>query len=235
MSRITAEDLCIGYAGRTVARNINFSVGPGDYLAILGKNGAGKTTLLKTLLGLLPPLSGRLDYGGDSRRGQVGYLSQGVEIQSDFPAKVREIVMSGFVAKSGLHPFYTAGERNAARAVTRRLGVDHMMQRRFSLLSGGQQRRVLLARTLCAAQAILMLDEPAAGLDPAATAELYQLLNHVSRDQGVTVILVTHDTAAALSWASHILYMGEDGPFFSTKEDFSGSAAAKVYLGGECE
>ena len=235
MPRITASNLCVGYEGRTVAKDINFTVEPGDYLAILGKNGAGKTTLLKTLLGLQPPLRGHVDFNGAASKGQVGYLPQGLEIQSDFPAKVREIVMSGFVAKSGLRPFYSAAEHAFAQDVMDRLGMGELMRQRFSRLSGGQQRRVLLARALCAAECLLILDEPGAGLDPVATAELYRLLSQINREQVVTVIVVTHDTAAALAWADHILYLGEDGAVFSTKDAFAQSAAAKVWLGDECD
>jgi len=234
LPQIRAEGLYVGYEGRTVARDINFHVEPGDYLAILGKNGAGKTTLLKTLLGLQPPLKGHVDYGGAPIRGQVGYLSQGLEIQSDFPAKVKEIVLSGFVAKSGFRPFYSAEEKNFAQDILNRLGMGELIRQRFSRLSGGQQRRVLLARALCAARRLLILDEPIAGLDRVAAAELYRLLQRIN-SAGVSVIVVTHDTAAALLWASHILYLGEDGAVFGTKEAFARSDAAKVYLGDECD
>ncbi len=206
MEIITCKGLAIGYQGHIVQSNLNFSVHAGEYFCILGENGSGKSTLMKTLLGLQPALEGEILFP----EGQLGYLPQTTQVQRDFPATVREIVQSGCLRRKGLRPFYHRDEKRLAAEAMGRMGISQLAGRCFRELSGGQQQRVLLARALCAAKRLLLLDEPTAGLDPTATEELYQLIRDLNRQDGITVVMISHDVAAVLSCADRILYLGEE-------------------------
>ena len=218
MALLTIQDLTLGYEGRILADRLSFSVQPGDYLCIVGENGSGKSTLMRTLLGLQPPLSGRVLYGEGLTSRDVGYLPQQTQVQRDFPASVTEIVLSGLEGRCGLRPFYTRAEKDRARENMARMGILALRDRCYRELSGGQQQRVLLARALCAANRVLLLDEPVSGLDPQATAEMYALLAGLHRE-GVTLMMISHDVDAALTYATHVLHMGEK-VFFDTREAY---------------
>lgn len=212
MSQLRCENLSIGYEDGTVAENINFSLNAGDYLCIVGENGSGKTTLMKTILGLQLPLSGEMILDDGLSRGAIGYLPQQTVQQRDFPASVREIVLSGCLNKRGKSPFYTKAQKNTASENIKRLGIADISAKCYRNLSGGQQQRVLLARALCAAEKMLLLDEPTAGLDPAATEEMYRYIKALN-DEGMTIIMITHDMEAAGLYATKTLTMGKDVTF----------------------
>ena len=218
MALLTVKDLTVGYDSRGVASGISFSVDPGDYLCIVGENGSGKTTLMKTILGLMPPISGTVETGDGLKPKEIGYLPQQTEVQRDFPASVREIVMSGFQGRAGLRPFYTSEEKREAVDHMQKMGVEDIASQCYRDLSGGQQQRVLLARALCAAGKLLLLDEPVAGLDPKVTSEMYDLIESLNKD-GIAIIMISHDLAAAERYASHILSIGDE-VVFGAKDDF---------------
>ena len=173
MSMIKCKDLVLGYDGKPAAENISFTVESGDYLFVLGENGSGKSTLMKALLGLHPPISGTITFGDGLRRGEIGYLPQQTNVQRDFPASVKEVVLSGCAARNGMRPFYSASLKRRAEEKLRLMGISHLDDRSYRELSGGQQQRVLLARALSAADKALLLDEPVTGLDPNAAEEMY--------------------------------------------------------------
>lgn len=227
MSLITVHDLSVGYGGHAVAKGLNFSVRRGDYLFIIGENGSGKTTLMRTLLRLQEPLEGRILFGDGLGKNEIGYLPQQTGLQKDFPASVREIVMSGFQGRCGLRPFYIREEKRLASDSLHRMGIEDLADRCYRELSGGQQQRVLLARALCAADSLLLLDEPVSGLDPKVSAEMYGLISDMNRD-GITVIMVSHDIAAAVTYASHILQLGKD-VFYGTKDEYLNSPAGRIF------
>ena len=235
MALLTAQDLSLGYDSRVIVRDLSFRVNAGDYLCIVGENGSGKSTLMKTLLGLQPPLGGSIETGDGLMQNEIGYLPQQTVVQRDFPASVREIVLSGCQGRCGLRPFYNAADRRLAAENMARMGISELANRCYRELSGGQQQRVLLARALCATRKLLLLDEPVSGLDPKVTAEMYELIASLNRE-GVTVIMISHDIAAALRYASHILHIGA-AVFFGTKADYLQTDAGKLFLtqqkGGE--
>jgi zinc transport system ATP-binding protein len=199
---IQADRVSLGYEGRVVLKDLSFSLDRGDYLCIVGENGSGKSTLVKGILGLLNPAQGSLSLGLEAR--EIGYLSQEAAAKDDFPAGVLEIVLSGFLGGMGLRPFYRSGEKREAEERLRQMGAEDLKNRCYRELSGGQRRRVLLARALCGAKKLLVLDEPASGLDPLVREDLYALLQKINRE-GISIIVVTHDTAAARKYANHIL------------------------------
>ena len=189
MALITCRELCLGYDGQEILHNLNFSVDKGDYLCIVGENGSGKSTLMRTLLGLQQPLHGSITLSEGLTHRQIGYLPQQTIVQRDFPATVREIVLSGFQGRAGL------------------------------------------ARALCATERVLLLDEPVSGLDPQVTAEMYALIRQLNRE-GVTIIMISHDIHAAMTYASRILHIGDE-IFFGTPQDYRRSGAAKGFFGKE--
>jgi zinc transport system ATP-binding protein len=199
---IQAEGVSLGYDGRMVLKDLSFSLYPGDYLCVVGENGSGKSTLLKGILGLLSPVQGNLSLGLRAR--EIGYLSQEAAAKDDFPAGVLEIVLSSFLGGMGMRPFYTSGEKREAEERLRQMGVADLKNRCYRELSGGQRRRVLLARALCGSKKLLVLDEPASGLDPLVREDLYALLQKINRE-GISIVMVTHDTGAARKYANHIL------------------------------
>lgn len=235
MDLLTIQDLSLGYDSHKIVKDLNFSVNAGDYLCIVGENGSGKTTLMKSLLHLQDPISGQILAGDGLKANEIGYLPQQTVVQKDFPASVREIVLSGCQGRCGLRPFYNKNERQLAEDNMERMGISAFRNRCYRELSGGQQQRVLLARALCATRKILLLDEPVSGLDPKATAEMYSLIADLNHE-GITIIMISHDIAAAVHYASHILHIGTT-VFYGTRDEYMESDAGKFFLmqqkGGE--
>ena len=229
---IDIRDVSLGYEGQAIWEHLSFPVKSGDYLAIVGENGSGKSTLLKALLGLLPPMSGQIIHDKCLARGAIGYLPQQTRAQKDFPATAFEVVLSGFLSARRGRFFYTSAEKSAALMNMGKLGILELKERCYRELSGGQQQRVLLARALCAAGELLILDEPVTGLDPAAAQDLYRTLEYLNQKEGIAVVMVTHDMASALQYSSSILYAGQKKWFFGTVEAYLASPYGKRFGGG---
>ena len=228
MAQLTCQKLCVGYDGKPVLQDLDFEVFAGDYLCIVGENGSGKSTLMKTILGLQTPISGSILTGDGLRKNEIGYLPQQTVVQKDFPASVREIVLSGCQGRCGSRPFYNKEEKQLAEENIRKMQIDKLSKRCYRELSGGQQQRVLLARALCATQKMLLLDEPVSGLDPKVTAEMYRLIDELNHRDGITIIMISHDIAAAVKYASHILHIGNT-IFFETKAEYLQSPQGRLF------
>lgn len=228
MALLEVKDLAVGYDSRSVLNHLNFCVNEGDYLCIVGENGSGKSTLIKTILKLQDPISGEVIYGDGLVANEIGYLPQQTVVQKDFPASIREVVMSGLQGRKGLKAFYTKKDREEAERNMESMGILEIADKCYRDLSGGQQQRVLLARALCATQKMLLLDEPVSGLDPQVTGEMYSLIKKLN-DEGITILMVSHDIQAAIKYASHILHVG-DTVFFGKKEEYLESQLGKLYL-----
>ncbi len=230
-AQIVCKALSLGYENQAVVEDLSFTVHSGDYLCIVGENGAGKTTLMRTLLGLIEPLSGEIVIGDGLRLNEIGYLPQQTEVQKDFPASVWEVVLSGCQARKGLRPFYNKEEKKLAEEMMQKMQIENFRGHCYRELSGGQQQRVLLARALCAARKILLLDEPVSGLDPKVTAQMYQLIKELN-EEGITIIMISHDISAAVRYASHILHIS-DHIFFGTTEEYRNSKTGQFFLSME--
>ena len=239
---IEYKNVTLGYEGQPVVKNLSFQVENGDYLWVVGENGSGKTTLIKSILKLLSPLEGNIVYCDELASGKIGYLSQQMALRKDFPAGVHEVVVSGNLGSMGLRPFYNSQEKKRAEEAMERLSITNLKKKCYRELSGGQQRRVLLARALCAAQferrdakdespLLLVLDEPAAGLDPLVTAEVYELLKTLNKDTGITIIMVSHDTRGAEQYANRILHMDHGNGLFFEAADYLRSETGKKFFG----
>ena len=232
MALLSCQDLSLGYEGKAILEHISFEVKPGDYLCIVGENGSGKSTLMKTILGLHHPLGGSVTTGDGLHQNEIGYLPQQTQVQRDFPASVREIVLSGCQGRQGLRPFYSRADRQLAKDNIRRMGLEKLSRRCYRDLSGGQQQRVLLARALCATRKLLLLDEPVSGLDPKVTEEMYRLIADLNRKEGITVVMISHDLGAAVRYATHVLHIGAK-VYFGTREDYLQSDAGMSFFGRE--
>lgn len=225
--QINCNNIAIGYENKPILEDLTFSINEGEYLCIVGENGVGKSTLIKTLLGLLPAIKGNIKFGEGLKPTEIGYLPQQTVIQKDFPATVKEVVLSGFQNSAKFKPFYTKSEKQIALENLKKLNADNLINRCYRELSGGQQQRVLLARAMCATKKMLLLDEPVAGLDPLATKEMYDLLKTLN-DEGITIIMITHDISSALNYASNILFVAKT-PFYGTCDEFKSSEYGKKY------
>lgn len=232
MSLMTCENVAFSYEGITAVSGLLFQVEKGDYLCIVGENGSGKSTLMKGLLQLKQPSEGKISFGDGLKKSEIGYLPQQSAIQRDFPASVREIVLSGCLNSQKLLPFYSSELKKRAEMNMKKLGIMSLQNQCYRELSGGQQQRVLLARALCASHSILLLDEPVAGLDPVVSKELYQLIAQINQE-GMTVIMVSHDVAGILPHASHILHLKKHQVFYGTVNDYLAVPAGKEFIGGQ--
>ncbi len=197
----------------------------------MGENGSGKSTLLKGILGLIKPTRGRIELAG-VKRTQLGYMPQQTVVQKDFPASVLEVVLSGCLNGRGMLPFYSKKERERARRSIDLLGIGKLARNSYRDLSGGQQQRVLLARALCATEKLLLLDEPAAGLDPVVTSDLYSLIDILNKERGITVIMVSHDVRSAVKYAGKIMHMDRKVRFFGPMADYRKTDAFLKMTGG---
>ena len=228
MAQISCKNLEIGYDGKSITGEITFSVEKGDYMCVVGENGAGKSTFMRTVLGLLPPVKGKITFGDGVKENEIGYLPQQTVIQKDFPASVREIVLSGCQNHRGLRPYYNRKEKEYAAMMMEKLQIMSLADRCYRELSGGQQQRVLLARALCATKKILLLDEPVSGLDPKMTEEMYHLIWKLNQEEKITIVMISHDMKGTMRYARHILYMG-DSVFWGTTEKFLESVIYKKF------
>lgn len=213
MALIEVRNACVRFEGVPAVENASLSVDKGEYLVILGENGSGKSTLVRAMLGLVRLRSGSIGYSDGLRKNQIGYLPQQTAAQRDFPASVEEVVLSGCISRMGMRPWFSKEEKERARRAMEMLEMTGMRKKPYRTLSGGQQQRTLLARALCATDLLLLLDEPVSGLDPDATREMYGVIRKLNRENGVAVVMVSHDVDAALQDAHRVLVM-EKSPVY---------------------
>ncbi|MDR1471205.1 MAG: metal ABC transporter ATP-binding protein [Synergistaceae bacterium] len=233
MPLLACRRLSLGYGGNVVLNGVDFQVNSGDYLCVVGENGSGKSTLMKGLLRLQPPMNGEVAYGDGLKANMIGYLPQRVTTGADFPAGAYEVVLSGRLGRRGMRPFYTRQDKEAARANMKMLEIDGLTGACFGELSGGQQQRVLLARALCSADRLLLLDEPVAGLDPVVAQEFYDILGRLNASNGMTIIMVSHDVGRAAAHASHVLHLSRVQRFFGPRDEYLKSDVGKKFTGGD--
>jgi len=229
---LECSELAASYDGRKVISGLNFTINEGDYVCILGENGSGKSTLIKCLLGIKAPESGKIIMGDGLKQRDIGYLPQHTDLAKGFPATVTEVVLSGCLGRRGLRPFYSSKEKELAKQAMARLGISDLAGRSCRELSGGQQQRMLLARAMCAAKKLLLLDEPVTGLDPAAAADMYDLIDELNKKDGMTIIMVSHDVVKSLDSASRILCLcSSDHSFYGTPEEYANSHISSKFIG----
>ena len=209
MFLLKCNKLTLGYNNKDILHSFDYGIHSGEYLCIIGRNGCGKTTFLRGLAGVLRPKSGKIELCNNLRRNQIGYLPQITIAQKDFPASVKEIVLSAFQGKSLLLPFYGKALRKRANECLELTRTENLRKESFRELSGGQKQRVLLARALCAAERLLLLDEPVTGLDPESSQNMYNIIKDLHENKNMTIVMVTHDIEAARNNATRVLNFNE--------------------------
>lgn len=219
MSLIETKNLTLGYDNIKVLKDLNFKIEENDFLCIVGPNGSGKSTLVKGILGLIKPIKGKVIYNGLKQK-FIGYMPQETKIDSNFPASVYEIVLSGTLNRVGLRPYYSKEEKELANHNLKILGIEKLKEKSFSELSGGQRQKVLLARSLCATKKLLILDEPSNNLDSKSKKELYETITDLNKNHNITIIMITHDLDHNNLIGNKILSLREDKVFFGTVNDF---------------
>ena len=187
------NNLTLGYEKETIIKDISFTVNDKDFIIITGKNGAGKSTLIKGILGLIKPMGGSINFNESLDKKHIGYMPQETKVDSSFPASVYEIVLSGTINKMGYNPFYKKELKNKAIDALKILNIYNIKNKSFQDLSGGQRQKTLLARSLCATDKLLILDEPSNNLDQASREEFYLLLMKLNKELGITIIMISHD------------------------------------------
>ena len=222
---IECKNLTLAYDGALVLRDLSFSAPRGEILLVSGENGSGKSTLIKALLGLIRPVSGEVKLNG-AGKGDVGYLPQQSRAERDFPATVREVVASGLAGNLKFGMFAPQGSEKKIRRSMELTGVTSLADRCFNELSGGQQQRTLLARALCAARELLILDEPTNGLDPASAADMYSIITSLKHHHGMSVVMVSHDLETAVHLADRVLHLCCDGAFCCPASEYNDRLAA---------
>lgn len=206
---VRTEDLTVRFGTREALTHVSFDVKRGSFVAIIGPNGSGKTSLIKTLLGIIRPSSGIVDVLGERPDrvdpARIGYVPQVKTMERAFPALAIELVVSG--ARRRWPARIRSAERDRALDVLNRVGAAHLWDRPLGALSGGELQRVFLARSLIRGPELVMLDEPAAGIDIAGASDLYELLEEYQRDHAATVLMVTHDWHVAYHHATDVLLL----------------------------
>lgn len=226
---IELRGAAVGYGRTALLTGIDLAIEQSDFLAIVGPNGGGKTTLLRTLLGVLPPVSGRVE---QHRALRIGYVPQRDHVDAYWPLTAAEVAMHGRVALLG--PLRRPGpdDRQRVTASLARVGISDLADRAFRTLSGGQRQRTLIARALSADPELLALDEPTNGMDPSAETAAIDLLRELHAAGGLAVLMVSHRLEAVASCAFHIAFVDKERSLFRrgpVAEMMSSEALSDLY------
>lgn len=236
-SVLSVENLSFGYGPTEILGHVTFAVEKGDYVILAGPNGAGKTTLIRTILGLTGRYEGRVELFGQGLSGfagwgKIGYLPQRVNAFNPlFPATVREVVGLGLLSQKAFPRRLTRNDEIKVRQTLEQMGVVDLKDMPVGELSGGQQQRVFLARALVSNPELLILDEPSTALDPQARENFLESIGKLNREQGITVILITHDTDLIGKRATKVLYLDRRVVYYGPSADLCNSPEMSRYYG----
>jgi len=234
---LSVSGLSAGYGNGEVLKDVSFDVKDRDYIALAGPNGAGKTTLVKTILGLLSLSGGRVELFGQDinvfdRWDRIGYLAQRVNaFNALFPATVKEVVGLGLLSKKGFWKRFTREDVERIHQTLELMDLVDLKDALISELSGGQQQKVFLARSLVSSPELLILDEPSTALDPPSRQSFFELLKKLNESRGITIILITHDVSQIGEYARKLLYLDKRIVFFGSFAEFCHSEDMSRYFG----
>jgi zinc/manganese transport system ATP-binding protein len=204
------EGVSMSFAGRPVLDDVSFSVRAGEFTGLIGSNGAGKTTLLRVILGLQRPGAGHVQLHRRARSGRdrsIGYVPQKVVLDPDMPLRARDLVALGLDGHRWGMPIPSAKRTQAIDEMLHAVDADSFGDARVGSLSGGEQQRVLIAHALIARPALLLLDEPLANLDLRSAQEIVALLDRITNEQGIAVLLSAHEMNPLLPVMDRIVYL----------------------------
>lgn len=225
---VTCSGVALGRDGRAVCRNLNFDIHRGDCLCVVGGSGSGRSSLLRVLMKSEVPMEGTVTYADGMTKNEIGCLPQVPDAR--IHSTVRDVVLAGCLKRHKL-PFFTKQDKQILSERLHLVGMADMEKRRFSELSGGMQQKVLLARALCAATKLLLLDDPAHGLDKNSAEEMYGLVETIAM-AGMPVVMVSDDVGAILGLATHILHLADEPRFYGTKGDYLRTYEGKMFEAG---
>jgi len=226
-SIVEMKDVSVKYPnGVTALDGINIDIKPKDLIALIGPNGAGKSTLLKIILGLIKPTSGLVKLFGSSDLNRnlkyVGYVPQSAQTRDpNLPFSVFETVMLGRTPVVGLFHRTSMQDRQKVEETLKIFGIYELRDRKIGQLSGGQSQRVFLAKAIVTEPKLLLLDEPTSGVDTTSKKEFYNILEHLNKEQGITVILSSHDIGVITKIATRVLCINKSQFFCGENEDFA--------------
>ena len=218
MNILEVKNISVKYNDNYVIKDLSFNVEDKDYFCIVGENGSGKTTLMKAILGLIKINEGEIIFSNELNNNEIAYLPQVSSIKKDFPATVKEVVLSGCINRLNKRFFYNDEDKKIAINNINKLNISNIMNKSFLELSGGQKQRVLLARALSSNKKILLLDEPVTGLDPHSSIEMYKIIKQLN-DEGLTIIMISHDVKEIMKYSKHILSIDDDY-FYGNNEEY---------------
>jgi len=234
---IEVNNVSVQYGQNEALKEVSFSIEPGDFIGLAGSNGAGKTTLIKAIFGLVPISSGNITLFNKPHRtftdwGKIGYLPQkSSAINSLFPATVEEVVLLGLLSQKKWPKQIRKEDKAKVEEILADLGISTLKKRMLSELSGGQQQKVLLARALVSSPQILIFDEPSTSLDAKSREAFFELIEKLNENNGITIILITHDTGYIGKFANKLLYLDKKLVYFGSFNDFCKSEAMRAYFG----
>ncbi|MCX6677614.1 MAG: ABC transporter ATP-binding protein [Methanothrix sp.] len=218
---VSIKGLWVCRAEHAVLEDINLELHAADFLGLIGPNGGGKSTLLKVMLGLIKPDRGSIAIFGlppAAARSRVGYVPQKTVFDQSFPVKALDVVLMGRYSRTGLLHRYGRMDRQAALQALAAVGMEDRALREIGALSGGEQQRVFVARSLVSDPELLLLDEPTAGVDSAQQTDFYDLLCHLNRDLGIAIVLVSHDITAISKYVNKIACLNQRLYYHDSKE-----------------
>jgi len=216
---IDVRHVWLSFRGMTVLEDVTFSIGPGEFVGIIGPNGGGKSVLLKIVLGLLKPDRGEVRIFGrppEQVGGAFAYVPQYPPFDPRFPIRVLDVVMLGRLGARGLLRRHTAEDRERAMAALREVQAEHLAGREIGKLSGGQLQRVLIARGLATDARLLLLDEPTASLDSSVVGGFYELLQRLSKS--MTIVLVSHDLSVMSKYVQSVACLNRTLHYHHSRE-----------------
>jgi zinc transport system ATP-binding protein len=234
---IETKKLSVCYGQTEVLKDVSFAIEQSDFVGLAGPNGAGKTTLIKAILGLLPISKGKIELFGKTKEkfnewGKIGYLPQKFStINALFPATVEEVVMLGLLSQKKFPKRITASDQKKVNDILQGLDIINLRKRMLSELSGGQQQKVLLARALVSSPEILIFDEPSTALDPESRESFFQLIQKLNKQNGIAIILITHDTGYIGQYANKLLYIDKSLIYFGNFSEFCKDEKMNSYFG----
>ncbi|MFG6117099.1 metal ABC transporter ATP-binding protein [Halobacillus sp. MO56] len=220
------NDVSFKYEKETVVKDVSMTIEEGQFFGLVGPNGSGKSTLIKLMLGLLKPTRGSIKLFGEPVRNfkhweDIGFVSQKANsFNSGFPATVLEVVKTGLVSKTGMFRFYNKKDREKAMQALKTVEMEAYFNHNIGELSGGQQQRVFIARALVSDPKFLILDEPTVGVDAKHVADFYKLLRKLNREEGITLLMVSHDIGTITEHASHVVCMNKTIHFHGASHEY---------------
>ncbi len=234
---IEADNLTVCYGSSEAIKDIAFSIYSGDFVGLTGPNGSGKTTVIKALLGLLPITKGRISLFGQTQKsftdwGKIGYLPQKLSsLNPLFPASVEEVVFLGLLSKKKMPKIIAKDDKEKVQKILNVLEISDLKNKTLSELSGGQQQRVMLARSLVAEPDVLIFDEPSTALDSESREEFFALIQKLNKENGITIILITHDIGCIGRFANKLMYLDKSLIYFGSFSEFCQSGKMGAYFG----